>query len=313
MIQTPVARAPLPYSGSNGKTDRVDACFVQRITLHGFTAEVTAPRSLAPALAIALRLYPIAEPDIEPDIRIEVIRHGNGWRVMMGEGIFPERRAREAARRVEWLIISQAVKRWTAFVHIHAALVATDTRSALLVGRSGSGKSTTSVALALAGLVLYSDDVALIDRVTLQPSCAPRPINLDQRSRHLLAPRGLVVPRGATLGESIDRSAIPGLPPLDAPGPPVTAAIFFADERGPRATLRLLSSAEAVMRLIMESGSERFDERGPSSGALALINAVSSFELVPADLDATVQAVLSVLNGPGDVAIDSRGSALAIW
>jgi hypothetical protein len=308
VIQTPVARAPLSYGGSNGRTDRTDAFFVRRIVLHGFTAEVTAPRSLVPALEIALRLYPIAEPDIRPDIRIEVIRHGNGWRVMMGEGIYPQRRARDAARRVEWLIISQAVKRWTAFVHIHAAIVANDTMSALLVGRSGSGKSTTSVALALAGLVLYSDDVALIDRMTLRPSFAPRPINLDRRSRQLLAPRGLVVPRGATLGESVDRSAIPGLPPFDVPGPPVTTAIFFAAERGPRATLHPLSNAEAVMRLIIESGSERFDERGPSSGALALINAVSCFELVPADLDATVQAVLSVLHGPGDVVNDPRGS-----
>jgi hypothetical protein len=216
-----------------------------------------------------------------------------------------------AVRHVEWLVASEALKHWTRFVHVHAALVATRDRSALLIGQSGSGKSTTSVALALAGLALYTDDLALLDRATLRPVFFPRPAKLDQRSRRLLKPRGLAIPRGASLGESIDRTVLPGLPPLDVPGPPVAAAIFFAGERRDRAKVRPLSGAEAVMRLILQSASERFDATGPSEGAVAVINAVRCYELVPGDLDSTVEAVCALMDAPADTGTAEAGRQLA--
>jgi hypothetical protein len=167
------------------------------------------------------------------------------------------------------------------------------------------------VALALAGLALYTDDLALLDRATLRPICLPRPAKLDQRSRRLLKPRGLVVPRGASLGESIDRTVLPGLPPLDVPGPPVAAAIFFAGERRDRAEVRPLTGAEAVMRLISQSASERFDATGPSEGAVAVINAVRCYELVPGNLDSTVEAVRALIDAPAEVGAAAAGRQIA--
>jgi hypothetical protein len=193
------------------------------------------------------------------------------------------------------MVVSEALKRLPAHIHVHAAVVATEQRSALLIGRSGSGKSTTSVALALAGLRLFTDDVALIERETLRPVVVPRPVKLDMRSRRMLRPRGLRIPRGAWLGESIDRRVIPGLPPVEEPGPPLAAVVFFAEQRGAEASLRPITNAEAVMRLILQSGSERFDHRGPSDGALDLVNAVPCYELTAGPLDATIALVRALL------------------
>ena len=185
---------------------------------------------------------------------------------------------------------------WTRFIHVHAALVATPAQSALLIGRSGSGKSTTSVALAQAGLALYTDDVALVDRATLRPFSIPRPIKLDDRARRLLCARGVAIPPGSWIGESVDRTVLPGMPPIGVPGPPLRTAIFFAEGRQRRVNLRTLTQAEAVMRLSLQSVSERFDTTGPSDGALDLINAVRCYELIAADLDATVGTLLDLLD-----------------
>jgi hypothetical protein len=205
-----------------------------------------------------------------------------------------------AAIRVEWLIVSEALKHWTHAVHVHAGVVASPDQSMLLIGRSGSGKSTTTTALALAGLDLYTDDCALIDRGSLRPLSVPRPIKLDRRSRVMLGRRGLAIPSRKRLHESIDRAVLPGLPPVETPGPRLTTAIFFADRRSDRACLRPVSSAEGIMRLIQQSATERFDGAGLSDGAVALVNAVRCYELVAGDLEETVRVILCHLGRFGE-------------
>jgi hypothetical protein len=297
---------PQPVDGTTQQTRRKSSAtpVMRRVSLHGVTAEVTAPRALSSTLSIVLGAYPDGDPDATPDIRVTVER-GDGehpsWIVCEGDRRFPESvRRGMAAIRVEWLIVSEALKHWTNAVHVHAGLIATPDQSMLLIGRSGSGKSTTTMALALAGLKLYTDDVALIDRATLRPLSVPRPIKLDRRSRAMLRRRGLVIPPRKRLNESIDRTVLPGLPPVEAPGPRVTTAIFFADRRAEIASLRPISSAEGVMRLIQQSATERFDLGGPSDGAVAMVNAIRCYELVAGDLEATTRAILCHLGGPGD-------------
>jgi hypothetical protein len=294
---------------------RIGGHFVRRIALYGIVIEISAPRALAPWLALLFRAYPPAPPETATDIRIVVTRKGQMWRVMADDQAYEQSpleapKAGIAACQVEFLVVSEALKRWSCFVHAHAALVATPTRSALLVGRSASGKSTTSLALALKGLDLYTDDLALLDRATLRPFCLPRPVKLDSRARRLLRTRGLVLPPRASLGESIDRTVLPGLPPMNAPGPPLTTAIFFVGNRFDRAEVRPLTRAEAAMRVARQSASEWIDSAGPSEGVVALVNAVRCYELSPGDLDSTVQAVLDLLEAPEvAVAAEERNQA----
>lgn len=285
-----------------------------RVTLHGFTAEVDAPRMpFARYLEVALGAYPTAPVGGQPDLRIEVIREHNppAWQLRTDRLSYREEEGAEmAARLAEWLFVSQALGTWARsprFVHAHAAVVATPRESILLVGRSGSGKSTTSVALAAAGLTLYTDDVALIDRESLRPLAVPRPIKLDARSRRLLRGRGVSVARRERLRESVARTALPGLPPIELPGPPLTTAIFFSETRRPRPMLRPLTGAEAVMRLIVQSTTERLDGGAPTAGGVAIVNAVRCFELEAGRLGDTVRTVLEMVG-----AANPMGDRLAL-
>ena len=270
-----------------------------RVSLHGVTADIVGPRILRRTAELAFRGYPKASIAAPVDFLISIARVPGKrmtWKVKSEDlGRTGTQGVSSASLWAEWIFISQALKHWTEFVHVHAGLVATPEQSALLVGRSGAGKSTTTVALALAGLDVYTDDVAIVDKQGHRPYSTPRPIKLDTSARRRLRLRGLRVPRGTYLGESIDRTVLPGLPQAEEPGPPVTTAIFFAEERGAKPNIRPLTSAEAVMRLIVQSASETFDDGGPSGPALALINSVQCYELTAGDLDATVETVLKLL------------------
>jgi hypothetical protein len=281
-----------------GGTSRT-AMVLRRVTLHGMTAEVVGPRILRRTASMMLRGFPEAHPDAPADFQVSAFRvagQRKAWSVATDNRERPAGiGVASAAIWVEWFITAEMTMRWTKFVHIHAGLVSTPHQSGLLIGPSGSGKSTTTTALALEGYRLYTDDVALVDRATMRPFCVPRPVKLDTKSRALLRPRGLVIPPGTWIGESIDRTVIPGLPPVEEPGPPLTTAIFFAPERQARPSIRPLIGAEGVMRLVMQSSSERFIGGSPTEGAMALINSVRCYELVAGDLDSTVRMVRNLL------------------
>jgi hypothetical protein len=275
---------------------RRTALVAHRVTLHGVTAEVVAPPALNATLRLVLAGYPDAGPGDEAQLRITVERVGEdfpSWEVSDGARKFPESTKRgSAAIRAEWLLVSEALKLWTHAVHVHAGLVGTRDRAALLIGRSGIGKSTTTMALGLAGLDVYTDDVALIERGTFQALSVPRPIKLDRKSRAMLRKRGLEIPRRHRLNESINRTILPGMPSAEGPAPRLASAIFFAENREDRPHFRPITSAEAVMRLIQQSATEHFDQLGPSEGAMSIVNNVPCYELVASDLDKTVQAIL---------------------
>ena len=128
----------------------------RRLSLHGVTAEIVAPRTpFARLLEVALTGYPTTESDRHPDFRVAVTWDvaAGAWLVSTGEKQYVEADGPEmAARRAEWLFLTEALRLWSRFVHVHAAVVATPRESVLLVGRSGTGKSTLSTALAQAGL-----------------------------------------------------------------------------------------------------------------------------------------------------------------
>jgi hypothetical protein len=194
---------------------RRTALVAHRVTLHGVTAEVVAPPALNATLRLVLAGYPDAGPGDEAQLRITVARVGEdfpSWEVSDGARKFPESTKRgSAAIRAEWLLVSEALKLWTHAVHVHAGLVGTRDRAALLIGRSGIGKSTTTMALGLAGLDVYTDDVALIERGESQTPSAERKYQPHDSAGHALG-RGSRTPIGLghlLRGESGGPSAFP--------------------------------------------------------------------------------------------------------
>jgi hypothetical protein len=262
------------------------------MALHGVTVEVVTPlEPFAAPLAVLLAGYPPTANGVAPDFRVSVLpsKRSGGWDVVVDDdSVGPIFEIEAVARQVEWACANEMLRRLSGFVHVHAAIVATSVQSMLIVGQSGQGKSTTAVGLAQAGLTIYTDDVALIEHHTLRPFSFPRPIKLDDKSLMLLERSGLMIPSESRIGESIDRTVIPGLAPIDTPGPPVKKAVFLSNDRGSRPELHTLSAAEALLRIIRQSATERFTDCGPSSSVLALVNALQCYELVVGDFQETV-------------------------
>jgi len=271
-----------------------------RLSLHGVTAEVVAPhRPFARLLQVALGGYPASPVDIVPDFRIslEPAEGVDRWRVSSTAHPRPRviRSAVEAARHAEWMFADEGVRRLSRYVHVHGAVFAAADRSGILVGRSGMGKSTTSVGLACAGLTLFADDVTLIDPETLRPVSFCRPIKLDESSRSMLRSMGLNVPARCRLRESVARYAIPGMPASDAPVPPVEVVLFFAAEREASPHLRPLTLAEAMLRFVRQSVSESVDSNGSTAGVLAIVNAARCYELTAGRLEDTVRIIADLM------------------
>jgi hypothetical protein len=262
------------------------------VALHGVTVEIVAPlEPFAAPLALLFAGYPPAAKGVAPDFRVLVLpsERSEAWEVVVDDvsrgltfGV------ETVARQVEWAFADEMLRRLSGFVHVHAAIVATSDQSMLIIGQSGLGKSTTAVGLALAGLTIYTDDVALVEHHTLRPVSFPRPIKLDDKSRMLLERSGLVIPPESRIGESIDRTMIPGLASPETPGPPVKKAVFLSFDRGSRPELHTLTAAEALLRIVRQSATERFTDCGPSSSVLALVNALQCYELVVGDFQETV-------------------------
>jgi hypothetical protein len=272
------------------------------VELHGVTVEVVAPvEPFAAPLALLFAGYPPVTTGVASDFRVSVLpsERAGSWEVVVDDvSLGPIFGVEAVARQVEWAYADAALRRLSGFVHVHAALVATSTQSMLIVGQSGQGKSTTAVGLAQAGLTLYTDDVALVERHTLRSFSFPRPIKLDDRSRMLLERSGLVIPPESRIGESVDRTVIPGMAPTDAPGPPVKKAVFLSVDRARHPEIRPVSAAEALLRTVGQSATERLTDKGPSDSVIALVNALRCYELIVGDFQETICLLVALAREP---------------
>jgi hypothetical protein len=94
----------------------------------------------------------------------------------------------ELLATLEWAIASVAVEvLGEGYLLLHAGVVARDGSAILLPGGSGSGKSTLTAGLAGAGFLLGSDEVAVLDPLTLDVLPFVRGICVKEGSRAPLA------------------------------------------------------------------------------------------------------------------------------
>ena len=94
----------------------------------------------------------------------------------------------ELLATLEWSIASVAVEvLGEGYLLLHAGVVARDGGAILLPGGSGSGKSTLVAGLAGAGFLLGSDEVAVLDPLTLEVLPFVRGICVKEGSRTPLA------------------------------------------------------------------------------------------------------------------------------
>lgn len=157
----------------------------------------------------------------------------------------------DAVSYVEWHMCGQAIERRPDLVHVHGAALAGPWGSVLLPGRSGVGKTSLALALALRGLRLLADDVVFLHPATWRPEPFPRSFPLPSDALSRLAELGLRDGPRHRLGAYLCATI---LAPWDrAPGPPVRYLVFPRSEPRERPALEPLTHAEAAVELMRYS------------------------------------------------------------
>lgn len=150
--------------------------------------------SVADALARLYAAHPSSLAPAFADFHIEVAQPRNLRRVwrpqalfkVEGELVFEPLPAAQAPALFEWglnWVIAAGCSQWLV---LHAASLERNGRTLVLPAPPGSGKSTLCAALAQRGWRLMSDELTLIDPLTLRLHALARPINLKNDSIPLL-------------------------------------------------------------------------------------------------------------------------------
>ena len=154
---------------------------------------------------------------------------------------------------IEWTMNVCMFQRPHQYFMVHAGVVASRGRAALLPGRAGSGKSTLCAALLQNGWRLLSDEVALIrpSDGLIQP--VPRPISLKEESIDVIrrfAPDAVLGPEWPGTSKGTVAHLLPPPDSVARAGEPARPAwlLFPMFEKGTGVTLEPVTKAAAMMR-----------------------------------------------------------------
>lgn len=215
-----------------------------------------------------------ADDSIEPDEVFSLTQTGPEEFVVLRDGarVDGAPRAAWALGSLHWHINRRIVATSRRSVLVHAGALDLGGRAVLVVGASGTGKSTATASLAMAGLGYLTDDVSAISPDGLVAG-APKPLGLRAPSIGVLGlePSGLHAPgkyapdddrqrfvAASSLGADVATASRPGL------------IVFLSPELPPGRALEVRRSL-ALARLTEHA----FDlDRGGRAGFLALSKAV---------------------------------------
>lgn len=243
------------------------------------------------------RLAHLTTQDVLPEITFRVFRdNGRIWifcgetcvgaepEVSVARTILLEEMARRSRPGTEWLAI------------LHAAACGTSSECVIMPAATNSGKSTLAAALMQAGLQLFSDDSAAIDRQTGQVVRMPFALMLREGSWPVLEPYFPDLAAAPILERSgynvrfvaprIDHSAWSAAP---------KCLLFVQFQPGAAVELHPLSEFERLLRL-QKSGFWVPHTKANISAFLAWVQSIPAYEMTYSSLsDATwiVKGLLS--------------------
>lgn len=149
-------------------------------TRHAQVAALLRPFLVRPGEGAAMA------PDIS--VHLEPAPAERGWRVYVNGTFFTLTfDSATFVPFIEWLIVSRAVERSTAYVAYHAASLAWRRRAVILVAPSGSGKTTLTAGLASRGWKPLADDLTIVDAAASAIHPFRRCFHTDPFSRAVLA------------------------------------------------------------------------------------------------------------------------------
>jgi hypothetical protein len=177
---------------------------------------------------------------------------------------------------------------------IHGAVLESAGKASLLVGASGSGKSTTTWALLHHGFGYFSDELAPIDLKTLDVHPYPHALCLKDKPPHpyVLPEKSLSTSRSLHI-------PVDDLPSEVGTRPAPLMAIFFSSYRPEVSApaVRPLSSAEAATRLFASTLNALAHAGDGLDAAIVIAQRTACFELFTAHLPATCALVKTALAG----------------
>jgi hypothetical protein len=179
---------------------------------------------------------------------------------------------------------------------IHASVIYAGDSAALLVGTSGAGKTTLSLALARRGLSVATDDVALVNPETLHVLPIPRCFHLDRQSVALLEADGFQFPN------SWKRSSFMVPSDLGAQAGSAGRARLLVFMSGPRARqplFRTISQAEMVARVLSETGQGPIEDPEIVRRLSQVVAGAACYSLISGPLAETADALADLLTRHG--------------
>jgi hypothetical protein len=174
---------------------------------------------------------------------------------------------------------------------VHASAIYAGDSALLLIGRSGAGKTTLSLALARRGLAVGTDDVALVEPETLNVFPVPRCFHLDGESVALLEADGFQFPpswkrHSFMIPSDLGFQAIrPGRAQL---------LVFMSEPRGEHPQITPISQAEMVARLLSETGQGPIEDLAIVRGLCRLAGGASCYSIIPGPLAETADALIDL-------------------
>jgi len=177
---------------------------------------------------------------------------------------------------------------------LHSAVLAFRGRALMLVGTSGSGKSTTTWALLHHGFGYLSDELGPLDLETLEVYPYPHALSLKNEP-----PKAYPLPAATLFTSRALYIPVEHLAVQVAPAPVPLAAIFFLRHRPDAAApeIRSMSKAEAGARLFASTLNPLAHPGDGLDAAIEIAMRAPCFELITADLPETCARVEATMKG----------------
>jgi hypothetical protein len=175
---------------------------------------------------------------------------------------------------------------------VHAAVLAFGHKAIMLVGQSGSGKSTTTWALLHHGGRYFSDELGPMDLQTGEVYPYPHALCLKS-----VPPGPYPLPKGTLYTSRTLHIPTAVLPSEVGQGPAALSALFFLQRQPETAqpVVQSISKAEAAARLFANALNPLAHVGDGLNGAIEIASSVASMNLFSADLTATCALVQATL------------------
>jgi len=238
-----------------------------------------------------VRLYQQFRCVSRDETAVEAVLEGDridGFRWLVGESAGTASDLAGALWSLEAELCQAIIRSQRRCMAVHASVFYAGSSAILLVGRSGAGKTTLSLALARRGLVVGTDDVVLVEPETLNVLPIPRCFHLDGQSVALLEVDGFRFP------PSWKRFSF--MVPSDLCAQAISPCcaqllVFMSEPRAGQPHISLTSQAEMVARLLSETGQGPLEDLQIVRGLSRLAGGALCYSLLRGPLAQTADAL----------------------